>query len=114
MSTEINDKEGIGMRKALWIVCIATLIFSMVLIFMKWRITGQKNYCLENIQILEEAKGAFGATYGAGMGSEITFKVLKTYIKDKERKLECPNDGKYDIHPVGDPVTCTVHLYKVK
>ncbi|MCK5706548.1 MAG: hypothetical protein KAI43_02755 [Candidatus Aureabacteria bacterium] len=96
-------------KKALIILCTFGIIYISVVFTYKIGEERKRIRCMDNIEILEKAKMRFGATYGAGLGSKISMKVLKSYIGEESEKLRCPCGGKYILNEVGEPIICSCH-----
>ena len=98
------------MKIKIWLISITIILaalFAVSSVIKEQRI--RKKQCEKNLVLLEKAKGSFGAQYGAGLGSEISLKVLDSYAGGVLFKLSCPSGGEYKINPVGQPVTCSHH-----
>ena len=85
------------------------LILSVIVFFSGYRIykkQAERRICMRNLKELSEAKNKFAAEYGAGWGAEITLRTLESF---SNRKFQCPSGGKYEVNPVGEEVSCSIH-----
>lgn len=98
------------MKIKLWIISITIILAALFAVSnVIQEMNARKKQCQQNLALLEKAKLKFGAKYGAGLGSEISLKVLDSYSGGVLYDLSCPSGGEYRINPVGQPVTCSYH-----
>lgn len=98
------------MKIKIWLISITIILaalFAVSNLIQEQNV--RKDQCQRNLVLLEKAKRRFGAEYGAGLGSEITLKVLDSYAGGVLFELFCPSGGEYHVNPVGEPVTCSHH-----
>ena len=105
---------GIGcLIAALGIPVIVAMIGLIAVIaipsFVKARGTAQEKVCINQMQLLENAKEQLLLTGRYSTGDVISEEDISQHLENGLDGLKCPGGGTYSINPIGQPPSCSVH-----
>jgi hypothetical protein len=94
------------------IALIALLAASAIPNFLMARKVAEKNNCINNLRVIDQAKQQWAmdnskTTNDVPTAQDIQ-KYLQKYLAQPSAYLHCPSGGTYSINKVGAPPTCTV------
>jgi type II secretory pathway pseudopilin PulG len=76
--------------------------------FVKARDTAQKNICVNNLRVINNAKQQWALENHKTGDDTPTPEDLNPYISGGYARLRCPKDGEYTIGKVSEPPTCSI------
>ena len=77
--------------------------------FVKARGTAQEKVCINQMQLLENAKEQLLLTGRYSTGDFIPEEEISQHLENGFDGLKCPGGGTYSINPIGQPPSCSVH-----
>ena len=77
--------------------------------FVKARGTAQEKVCINQMQLLENAKEQLLLTGRYSTGEFISEADVSRYLENGFDGLKCPGGGSYSINPIGQSPSCSVH-----
>jgi hypothetical protein len=92
---------------ALLFAVLALLLALAIPNFVRARTTKSRNACVNNLRVIDGAKQQWALENKKLDTNTPTADDIKVYIKN-ERFPTCPNDGTYQINPVGKNPTCSI------
>ncbi len=93
---------------ALGIVLIPVLAAIAIPNFAKARATAQKNVCIRNLTVIDQAKQQWAVEHGKSGDDTPTAQDLDQYIPGGFAHLHCPGYGEYTKGTVSEPATSTI------
>jgi hypothetical protein len=94
------------------IALILLLAASAIPNFVMARKTAEKNNCINNLRLIDQAKQQWATDNSKTTNDVPTMqdlqKYFQTYSPQTSQSLHCPSGGTYSINKVGEPPTCSV------
>jgi hypothetical protein len=87
------------------------VLFSTPRLAVRSVLTAQ-NACINNARQIEAAKADWAQKHAATNGAEVTWNDIAPYFTNVFPK--CPEQGRYELGKVGEPVTCSNPQHQIK
>jgi competence protein ComGC len=81
--------------------------------FVKARQTAQRNFCVNNLRMIESAKQSWALEKQKTLQEAPTVEELKPYLGKDFSVLKCPAGGTYSINQVGESPSCSIPTHRL-
>jgi prepilin-type N-terminal cleavage/methylation domain-containing protein len=104
-----NRKQGFTLVEIMIVVMIIGLLAAIALPgFQRARQAAQRNACINNLRMIEDAKDQYSIENGLGEDSPPPDNIyLAEFIRGGFP--ECPGTGTYTVNNIGTYASCNVH-----
>jgi len=99
------NRTLLGIAGAILLLCLLAAIAAPA--FQKARINARAKTCLNNLRMIQGAKGCWALENKKAAGDTVDWRDISDYIKPGT-KLVCPAGGTYAIGVVGSNASCSV------